>query len=148
LHANSLQLIHQLEHLPLPADELRPSLTDTSIVVGHLAQRVDLLGRRRNVLRPTLSTIREDRAFMQFAASTAAVGLTALSTEGVQRPWQERLASEAILEQSLECLLGFGEPGAGRAELLVHGLRPVESVYYYVLTPTDTLRVSEHAKKK
>src|SRR5438270_442813 len=112
LHTGGLQRIDQRQQLPLPADELDAGLTDAPIVVGDRAQRVDLFGRRRNVLRPSLSAVGKDRAFVEFAAGTTAVRLPALSPQDIERAWQERLALETVFEQSRELLLGLGELGA------------------------------------
>ena len=84
---------------------------------------------------------------MQFAASTPAVGLAALALVGVQGPGQARLSPEAVLEQTAKRLLGLGELGAELTELLVHRMGPVQSVYYYIIIPTDTRRVSRIVKK-
>ena len=47
-----------------------------------------------------------------------------VSVVRLEDAWQERLASEAVCEQSEELLLGLGELGAERTEALSHGGGP------------------------
>jgi hypothetical protein len=127
-HAGGLQLIHQRQQLPLPTDQLGAGLTNSPIVAGHRLERVDLFWRRRDVPRAAFSTVREDRALVQFASRAAAVRLAALSPQRVQRTWQQRLPPETGFEQSWELLLGLNELSTERAERLVHGRDPRLSV--------------------
>ena len=50
---------------------------------------------------------------MQFASRAAAVGLAALSPQGVQRTWQQRLPPETVFQQTRELLLGLEELSSG-----------------------------------
>ena len=59
---------------------------------------------------------------MQLAAIAVARGLAALSPQGVERAWEERLASEARIEQARQKFLGLAELTAEGAKALVHGL--------------------------
>jgi hypothetical protein len=120
LNANGFEFIDELEQLLLPADELSASLSTATIVFGQVAQRLDLFGCRRDVLRSALSAIGEHRALVKFAARATAGGFAALSAKGVERAGQDRLALETFLEQAWQELLGLEKLRAEGTEKLVH----------------------------
>ena len=99
LNTGSLECIDEREQLTLPASELGAGLTTAAIGVGHRSQRSELLRWRRDVPRPSLPTIRQDRAFVEFTAATPAVRLAAFPPQGIERSREERFSAEAIFEQ-------------------------------------------------
>ena len=92
LNTGGLECIDEREQLPLPAYELGAGLTTAAIGVGHRSQRSELLGRRRDVPRPSLTAIGQDGAFVEFTAAAPAVRFAALPPQGVERSWEERFS--------------------------------------------------------
>ncbi len=104
----------------LPTDELGAGFSALAIVFGHVPQRQEVFGRRRDVLRSPLSAVGKDGAGMKLAAIAVAGRLAALTPQGVERARQERFAPEAVLKEGGQELLGLEEFGAEGAESLVH----------------------------
>jgi len=73
LDAGGLQRIDEFEQLPVPAYELGAGLPTTTIVVGHRSERFELLGWGRDVPRPSLAAIGQDRALVELTAVATAV---------------------------------------------------------------------------
>jgi hypothetical protein len=124
LNTGSLECVDEREQLPLPAYELGADLTTAAIGVGHRSQRSKLLGQRRDVPWPSLTAIRQDRAFVEFTTATPAVRFAALPPQGIERSWEEGFSCQAILEQLRKLLLELEQLRAEGAELLVHGCSP------------------------
>jgi hypothetical protein len=120
LDANGFEFIDELEQLFLPADELGAGLSAAAIVVGHVANRVEVLRRWRDVSRAALSAVGKDGAGMKLSAVAVARRLAALSPQRVEGAREERLAAEAGFEQARQELLGLDELGAEGAKALVH----------------------------
>jgi hypothetical protein len=120
LDAGGLQSIDEVEQLRKPASQLYTCPPALEIVLGHGAQRIEVFGRRGNVLRSSFSSIREDRALVEMAARAMARRLTALASQGVHGARQQRRPLEAGLEQTGQELLGAVELRAEGAETMVH----------------------------
>jgi DNA-binding IclR family transcriptional regulator len=124
LNTGGLECIDEREQLPLPAYELGAGLTTAAIGMGHRSQRIELLGRRRDVPRPSLTAIRQDCALVKFTVAAPAVRLAALPPQGIERSWEERFSAEAILEQLRKLLLELEQLRAEGTELLAHEWGP------------------------
>jgi hypothetical protein len=124
LDAGGLQGIDELEQLGKPAAELHTCLSALAIVLGHGAERIEVFGRWDDILRPPLSSIREDGACVQGAAGAMARGLTALAAQGVNRAGQQGGALEASLEQAGQELLDLVELPTERTQAVVHRRSP------------------------
>jgi hypothetical protein len=120
LDAGGVESIDEVEQLLKPASQLYTRLPALLIVLGHGAQRIEMFGRRRNILRSSFSSIREDGACVEMAAGAMARRLTALAAQGVHGARQERRSLEAGLEQTGQELLGAVELRAEGAETMVH----------------------------
>jgi hypothetical protein len=64
LDAGVQKRIDKLEQLGEPAAQLRPRLPALAVVLGHAAQRVELFGRRDDILRSAFAAIGEDGTFV------------------------------------------------------------------------------------
>ena len=120
LDTRSLEFGDEFEKLFLPANELGARLSRTAIGFGHVPQRVDVLGRGREVLRTSLSPIGEDGAGMELTAIATTGRFAALAAQGVERSWQEGITSEEFFQQARQELLSLQELGTEGTEPLVH----------------------------
>jgi hypothetical protein len=120
LDADVLECIDELEHLGKPTTELRPRLAALAIVLGHGAERIEMFGGWRDILRSSISSIREDSAFVQLAAGAMASRLAALAAQGVNRAGQKGSPFKAGFEQTGQELLGLVETPTERTQTLVH----------------------------
>lgn len=122
LDACGFEFIDELEQLFLPTHELGARLSATSIEIGHAAQAVKVLGRRRDVAWSALSAMGQDGAGVRFASVAMAGRLAALSPQGVERARQEGIATEAVFQEGRQEMLSLAELGAERAESLFHAV--------------------------
>jgi hypothetical protein len=120
LDAGGFDLIDELEQLPLALGELGAGLSKAAVLFGELAEVGELFRGRRDVLRAPLAAIGEDGAFVEFAPGAAAVGLAALSPQGVEGSGEQRLAAEKGFEQFGHLLLELAKLGAEVTEVVFH----------------------------
>src|SRR5205823_5876272 len=99
---------------------LHTRLAALAIVLGHVAERIDLIGRWGDILRSSFSAIGEDGAVVEMAAGAVASGLTALAAQGVEGTGQKGRPFKADLEQAGQELLDLGELLTERTQMLVH----------------------------
>jgi len=121
LHACRFEAVQEREQLLLESQQLRTRLAESPIGVGQLADFIELLFGRGDVLWPALAAIGEDRAGMQLSAGTVARSFSTAAAKRVERAGQERFAGEKGFEEFLE-LRGHGEElGAEGTEVASHG---------------------------
>lgn len=104
----------------MPAKKLSACLSAPAIVAGHFFERLELIVGRRNIFGSTISAIREDGGFVEFAEIAMAGGFAAFSAKSVERTWEDGIAFEARLEEIGEKLLNLEKLGAKAAEFLIH----------------------------
>jgi hypothetical protein len=102
LNAQRLDLIDAFKHLPLQPHELRPRLAEASIVVGHIFERIDLIGGGSHGSRLLLSAIGEDGAGVELPFNTVTVWFSAAPLEGVEGAGQEGLSCLEVVEKLLD----------------------------------------------
>lgn len=128
LHAELLNLIDPLEHLPLEADQLGAGFAKAAIVVGPFFERLDLFVGRGDGLRLFLSSVGEDGADVQLALCASACWLSTSPLHGVEGARQQGRPVLELGKQRLDLFLGLVELCAEVAEFVFHGL-PVAGVF-------------------
>jgi hypothetical protein len=122
LPAGGFQAVDERQQLPLEPQQLRAGLAEASVIVGESAHGGELFGGGRDILRPALTAIGEDRAGMEFAVGAATVGFSAPAAQRVEGTGQQRFAAEKDFEEFGQLLRDSAELGAERAEVVGHGL--------------------------
>ena len=102
LNSQCLDLIDMFKHLPLKPHELCARFAKVSIVVGHIFERIDLIGEWSHGSRLLLSAIGEDGAGVELSVNTVTVGFSASPLEGVEGAGQEGLSCLKGVEELLD----------------------------------------------
>jgi hypothetical protein len=102
LNAQRLDLIDAFKHLPLQPHKLCARLAEASIVVGHIFERIDLIGGWSHGSRLLLSAIGEDGAGVEWSFNTVTVWFSAAPLEGVEGTGQEGLSCLEVAEELLD----------------------------------------------
>jgi hypothetical protein len=102
LNSQCLDLIDMFKHLPLKPHELCARFAKVSIVVGHIFERIDLVGRWANGSRLLLSSIGEDGAGVELSFNAVTVWFSATPLEGVEGAGQEGLSCLEVREKLLD----------------------------------------------
>ncbi len=102
LNSQCLDLIDMFKHLPLKPHDLCARFAKVSIVVGHIFERIDLIGGWSHGSRLLLSAIGEDGAGVERSFNTVTVGFPAAPLEGVEGTGQEGLSCFEVGEKLLD----------------------------------------------
>lgn len=102
LNAQCLDLIDAFKHLPLQSHELGARFAEASIVVGHVFERIDLIGGWSDGSRLLFSAIGEDGAGVELSFNTVTVWFSTSPLEGVEGAGQEGLSCFEVGEEPLD----------------------------------------------
>ena len=92
LNSQCLNLIDAFKHLPLQSHELCARFAEASIVVGHVFERIDLIGGWSHGSRLLLSAIGEDGAGVELSFNTVTVWVSTSPLERIEGAGQEGLS--------------------------------------------------------